>query len=341
MASSSICAPAGAPSGERSRIGAAADAMNYAANAFSREDDFRRPGAADAREQGEIDSAAADMPAVRRPRVALRDTLPEDFVPLREVRDMALLGRWTPLDDRMSPCLPARVVAAMQRRHDLGDQDAAAWLKVHARAYVGDPDAQRLFARVCESGLYRATADLQRAFFWYYRAWLQGDVQARKDVERLMRSTRISAAAMAEPMLVYPGPWRITAHLSDRLDSTTLFELSEDGTASGCLMADSMATSTSSIDTLAAAGDQCSDPACALSMHEARYRGGWAYDGIGHVLTIIFDESASGARRWRSDCWQIALLGCRAGALCGRDRRSVAYTLECLTTSPVAAREAP
>lgn len=334
MASSSICASAGAPSGERSMSGTAVDAMNCTANAFSRGDEAHRPSAAAAWEQGAIGVTGAGKPAVWRPRVVQRDTLPKGFVPLHVVRDMALLGRWTPLDDRMSPCLPARVLAAMQRRYDLGDQDAAAWLKIHARAYAGDPNAQRVFARVCESGLHRATADLQRAFFWYYRAWLQGDVEARKDVERLMQSTRISAAAMAEPMLVYSGQWRITAHLSERLNSTTLFELSEDGTASGCLIADSMASVAISNDNdmRDAAGDRCGDPACALSNHEARYRGGWAYDGIGQVLTIIFDDSASGARSWRTDFWQIALLGCRAGALCGRDRRSVAYTLECVTS---------
>jgi TPR repeat protein len=231
----------------------------------------------------------------------------------------------------MSPCLPARVLAAMQRRYYLGDQDAATWLKVHARAYAGDPDAQRVFARVCESGLYRATADLQRAFFWYYRAWLQGDVQAAHDAERLMRSTRISSTAMAEPMLIFPGQWRITANLSDRLNSTSLFELSEDGTASGCLIGDSGAAAAIMNDTRAAVGDPYGQPACALSKHEARYRGGWAYDDIGHVLTVIFDLSESGARRWRRDYWQIELLGCRAGALYGRDRRSVGYTLECIT----------
>ena len=331
MASSSICTAAESSSGELGMIDATAGAMNYAANVFSREDDARRTSAADARGQGGLDSAAADMP-VRRPRMALRDTLPEGFVPLREVKNMALLGRWTPLDDRMSPCLPARVLAAMQRRYDLGDQEAAAWLKAHAGAYAGDPDAQRVFARVCESGLYRATADLQRAFFWYYRAWLQGDHQSRKGAERLMRSTRISSAAMAEPMLVYPGQWRITAHLSDRLNSTSLFELSADGTAGGCLIGDSVASAGITNDTRAAAGGPCGQPACAASNRDARYHGGWAYDGIGHVLTLIFDESASGARRWRSDCWQIALLGCRVGSICGRDRRSVAYTLECVTS---------
>jgi hypothetical protein len=315
-----------------SMIDTAAGAMHYAVNAFSRDDDTRRPGAADAGEQGGLDCAAADMQVVRRPRVAVRDTLPEGYLPVCEVRDMALLGRWTPLDDKMSPCLPARVLAAMQRRYDLGDQDAAAWLKVHARACAGDPDAQRAFARVCENGLYRATADLQRAFFWYYRAWLQGDVQARKDAERLMRSTGISSAAMAEPVLIYPGQWRITAHLSDRLNSTSLFEFSDDGTASGCLIGDSMGSAGMTNDTRAAAGNPCGPRACAASNHDARYHGGWAYDGIGYVLTIIFELSESGARRWRSDCWQIEVRGCRAGSLYGRDRRSVAYTLECLTS---------
>ena len=327
MANSSMCASAGA-AGEMNMMDAAAEAIDYAANALSRADDARRSSGTDARGQSRLEFPAGDAPSARRPQMPLREKLPEGYLPIRELRDMALLGRWTPLDDKMSPCRPARVLAAMQRRFDLGDHDAASWLKLHARACAGEPEAQRVFGRVCESGLYRATADLQRAFFWYYRAGLEGDVQALKGAERLMRSTRISSATMAEPMLVYPGRWRISAHLSEQLSSASLFELAEDGTATGCLIGDggeAVGTS-SSIEILPVCA--CAPQAAASSKAAIRYHGGWAFDGIGNVLTIVFESSNSGSRRWRSDHWQIELLGCRAGYLFGRDRRMVAYTLQ-------------
>ena len=156
---------------------------------------------------------------------------------------MTLLGWWPLLDDRMSACLPARIIAAMQRRSSLGDHDADAWLRMHAQACAGDPEAQRTFGRICENGSYRAAADLQRAFFWYYRAGLQGDVEARRNAERLMhRSQRISPATMAEPQLIYPGQWRITAHLSEHLHSASVFDLASDGSATGSLLGNSRAT---------------------------------------------------------------------------------------------------
>ena len=127
-------------------------------------------------------------------------SLPEGYLPLSEVTDMTLLGSWPLLEDRMSPCMPTRIISAMQRRSSLGDREADTWLRMHAQACAGDPDAQRAFGRVCENGSYRTAADLQRAFFWYYRAGLQGDVEARRNAERLMHyAQRISPATMAEP----------------------------------------------------------------------------------------------------------------------------------------------
>jgi hypothetical protein len=279
----------------------------------------------------EIHPDVRDVECAGGHALRLRDTLPEGYLPLREVKDLSLLGRWLPLDDRMSPCLPLKVLSAMQRRRELGDPDADAWLELHARAYAGDPDAQRAFGRVCECGLHRASADLQRAFFWYYRAALQGDDEARKNAERLMRSTRISSATMAEPMLVYPGQWLITAQVSERLRSKTLFELAEDGSATGSLVGDGAAA-------------ECAGPAQSVierggttstgasPKNTVRYHGGWAYDGIGNVLTIIFEPTETRARRWRSDNWQIAIFGCGRGFLFGRDRRGVCHILKCAET---------
>jgi TPR repeat protein len=321
MAGISVSATYAMASGGPVAMDESAGAMIHAADKYSRGLGARTTGP---RRSGPTDSDADTRPG--HESASDRGTLPAGFVPVREVKDMALLGWWPLLEDRMSPCFPAKTLAGMQRRSALGDHEAEAWLQMHAQACSGDPEAQRAFGRVCENGSHRVCADLQRAFFWYYRAALQGDVEARMNAERLMqRSPRISPATMAQPLLIYPGRWRFTAHLSQHLRSASVFDLADDGSATGWLLGNSRAT----LGTLSgAAGDACGDEASAASRsHKSCYRGGWAFDGIGQVLTVIF-ESEDGERRWRSANWQIELLGCKPGAIFGRDRRMVGYTLE-------------
>ena len=321
MAISSVAAAYTTP-GDGPGPDEAGGAMIHAADKYSRDLGARASastGMRATRQSGASDSG----------RRSLRDVLPEGYMPVREVKNMALLGRWPLLDDGMSACMPTKVVSAMQRRSFLGDDEADAWLGLHARACAGDPEAQRAFGRVCENGAYRAEADVQRAFFWYYRAGLQGDLEARQNAERLMhKSQHIAAETMAEPALIYPGRWRINAHLSPQLISASVFELFADGSANGSLLGHSRIPAGTPI----VAPESCEEEAADAPVSSARlssntYRGGWAFDGIGQVLTIIF-ESESGERRWRSASWQIELTGCKEGSLFGRDRRMVGYTLE-------------
>ena len=308
----------------------AAGAMIHAADKYSR--GLGAHSAGPRRPSPPPDSGAGTRPG--HEPASDPETLPAGFIPLREVKDLALLGWWPLLEDRMSPCFPAKTLAAMQRRSALGDHEAEAWLRMHAQACSGDPEAQRAFGRVCENGSHRVYADLQRAFFWYYRAGLQGDVEARRNAERLLhRSPRISPATMAEPLLIYPGRWCFTAHLSEHLRSASVFDLANDGSAIGWLLGNSRATLGTSSGATGPAGDSGGDEP---SAEKSCYHGGWAFDGIGQVLTIIF-ESEGGERRWRNANWQIELLGCKPGAIFGRDRRGVGYTLGLLPQG--AARE--
>ena len=125
-------------------------------------------------------------------------------------------------------------------------------------------------------------------------------------------------------MLIFPGQWRITAHLSQELNSTSVFDLLEDGNAAGSLLGSAFSSA------LSAPGMEAAADELPLRLGNARYRGGWAFDGIGQILTIIF-EAEGGERRWRSANWQIEIVGCKPGSLFGRDRRMVGYTLERLT----------
>jgi TPR repeat protein len=158
--------------------------------------------------------------------------LPDGFVAVRKIKSLALMGRWPPLPDHMPAWLPFQCMVDMARRHDAGDPQAQAWLELYRRAVHGDRDAQREMGRASEHGAWESEIDLQRAFFWYYRAGLAGDEEASDDALRLKERHEIVPAAMEEPALVYPGRWRITRDDLDGALSAQVLELAEDHTYS-------------------------------------------------------------------------------------------------------------
>jgi hypothetical protein len=165
--------------------------------------------------------------------------LPEGFIPLRKVKALALLGRWAPLADRMPPWLPFQCMVEMARRQHAGDPGARAWLELYRRAAQGEPGAQRDMGRACETGAWGSDVDIQRAFFWYYRAGLAGDAFASEDALRLKATHDIVPAAIESPALVYPGQWRILRDDLTREIRTHCVELGEDrclssSTLKGC-----------------------------------------------------------------------------------------------------------
>lgn len=156
--------------------------------------------------------------------------LPAGFMPCRRVKALALQGRWSTLDDRMPPWLPFQSLVEMARRENEGDGEAHAWLELYRLAVQGDVVAQREMGRACEHGTWGGAVDVQRAFFWYYRAGIAGDAEAGECAQRMKKSFPIAPAAMEEPALVYAGNWRVTRDdLEDRI-TTGVYELAEDAT---------------------------------------------------------------------------------------------------------------
>ena len=119
------------------------------------------------------------------------------------------------------------------------------------------------------------------------------------------------AGRVAEPALVYPGSWRITADLPRAQGSTSFFELSESGAASGWTI-----------------GNGGRHPAAKSAVPDVQYHGQWAYHKASRTLTFDFSASMSAIAGSRSAIWQIELLGCQTGAVYGRDHRMVSYVLE-------------
>lgn len=155
---------------------------------------------------------------------------------------------------------------------------------------------------------------------------------------RVARSPAAAPATVAAPALVYPGSWRITAEIPGGATSSSLFELVNDGTARGCLLGRHDAASTVHARPAAFVGP------CALFLlsprgNRAQYNGYWAYHRGRRILTFDFTESVAGIPGMRSGAWQIELTGRRMGALFGRDRRMVSYTLEHEQAQP--GRDAP
>jgi hypothetical protein len=162
-----------------------------------------------------------------RERPAADPGIPAGFLPLCAVKSLPLKGRWSPLPDGMPPWLPFHALVEMARRDQAGDPEAHDWLATYRLATQGETQAQRRMAEACEEGRYGLPADLQRAFFWFYRAGLAGDETASDHALRIKDSHEIAAAAMEEPALVYPGQWRITR--DDGETTTAIVELGEDG----------------------------------------------------------------------------------------------------------------
>ena len=315
--------------GSSGMTSAAPSAMDYAACA--RSDGHDAPSnAGHTQMQGPLQALVADArPRRDQDRLSGPRALPDGYVPIREARHLGLLGRWPLLDDGKSPCLPMKLLLCMRRRCELGDPDADAWLKLYARAYSGDAEAQHAFGRVCENGTYRAPADRQRAFFWYHRAALQGDSEARMATERLKRDTRIALAAMAEPMLVYPGTWQITAGMPGQVRTKSLFELAEDGSASGYRTGGGGVTAGVIGNALSAFAAPFTQSLFSLVMQNLQYSGRWTYDNTRKILALVFAASADGMPNSRNETWAVELVGCKVDSLYGRDQRNCTYILEC------------
>jgi TPR repeat protein len=223
--------------------------------------------------------------------------LPEGFIPLREVRSLPLLGRWPLLEDRMPAWLPFDCIVEMTRRNEAGDTEAGKWIDLHRRASEGDPEAQRAMGTVFETGKYGARIDLQRALFWYWRASLSGNPVANMHAMRLKESIDVVPAALEDPVLLYPGQWRIMREDSRGEISTWIVSLLRSGAFS------SRTVMRQSVTVRA---------------------GTWTYDGTQATL----DLAIAAARGIGAERWEIQLLGAKDPLLFGRDGDRAAYVLQ-------------
>lgn len=170
------------------------------------------------------------------PQVPEARGIPQGFVPLEAMKALPMMGRWSPLPDGLPGWLPFQALVEMARREQAGDDAARLWLEVYRHAVQGDTAAQRRMGGACESGSAGIGPDIPRAFFWYYRAGLAGDVAATDRALRLKEKHDIPLAAMQEPALVYPGLWRVRREEGDGAAPPVTLALHDDQRLAGPAM---------------------------------------------------------------------------------------------------------
>lgn len=253
-----------------------------------------------------------DLGRVRERVRPVGESLPDGFEPIKDVTALSNLGSWPTLQkDRLPAWWPLKTHAAMSKRGIVGDKEADAWLHAWTGALGGDAGCLREMGEISESGRYGAEIDLDRAFFWYYRAGLAGDAVARRRALELKRRAGIDPATMEDPQLIGPGSWRVVMDNPMQGSTTAIVELARSGTLSGALEFFGGAA-------MEAAGG-------------ASLEGGWAYDKTRHMLSFEMLSSTRGAPGAETFSARVRILARQTGQVSerrvffGRDEAMAAY----------------
>jgi TPR repeat protein len=184
-------------------------------------------------------------------------------------------------------------------------------MELYGRASKGEPEAQLEMGKVCERGGLGAPVDVQRAFFWYYRAALQENLEGWQNALRLKSAAQIDPATMAEPTFVSDGLWVVLKYDLAQGVTKILFGFEADGTVRGRVLEVGMRELSGNMF---------------LSL---RYKGQWVYDQDQLLLTLQLHTYAEGLYgRGQDERLQIELLGVNdENALFGRDGNRVGYQL--------------
>jgi hypothetical protein len=254
-------------------------------------------------------------------------TLPRGFTPIRQMKTLFYMGKWPTLGDGSPGFFPTQALLAMGKRDSEQDADAKAWLDLFDAATKGDAASQLEMGKVSETGALGAPKDVQRAFFWYYRAALQGDGQAREAALRLKRAVDIDPATMEEPTFVHDGQWIVVMDNFGQGITRNLFDLQAGGAVEGRVL-DVGGDAFRTINRISRFEPAPREFVGNLFMG-IRYEGRWDYDAKGLILTLLLDTTIEGMPGPGSSATlQIELLGCNENVLFGRDRKLAGYTLQ-------------
>jgi hypothetical protein len=249
--------------------------------------------------------------------------LPAGFEPVKNQKNLMKQGKWPALSDGFPGCIfPLHTLAKMGRS---GGSDAKSWTEVWKRALYGDTAALREMGEITEKGTYGADVDSERAFFWYYRAGLNGDKVARQRAMDLKRSTtNISPATMEEPQLIYPGSWLIKMDKFGQAETTNTVDLISDGSLSGSVEGFG-GNAWNMMQGYMALEPGLSDFVGSM-MQSMVVEGRWAFDNKLNVMSLNMLYSVPGMPGGETLAEQVQLLGRNEnGVLFGRDKKFASY----------------
>ena len=312
---------------------AAADAMSHASEADAEE---RADSVKQRQMNADYQALQANIRAGKERARLAGDGVPDGFEHVKDIKALPRRGEWPFLQgDLCRIWWPLKTFSAMCKRSQNGDQDAKAWLQLWSQALSGDDRAAlRQMGEITESGRYGAEVDLDRAFFWYYRAGLAGDSVAREHALRLKRSTDIDPATMGEPQFIGPaGNWRITMDNFGQGSTTAIVELDLNGTLSGSVEA--FGGPALGMLNNAMGGDPELQAFVSSLMQSIGVEGRWAYDKKYHILSIEMLFSSPTVPGAQTLSAQVQILGQNVVAkekllvgeriLFGRDKAGAAY----------------
>jgi hypothetical protein len=162
--------------------------------------------------------------------------VPEGFEPFGSIRSLLKMGRWPLCTDSLPVILPSRELLTMGSD---GRIDASSWesfRKDWEAALAGDADAQFAlgqFYRETHGGVSGHALDIERAFFWFYRAGMQGHIDARVQAEAIMSYVPDFDKITAAPEMVFPFKWLVRQDKFGEAIITMEFQFEEDGKLTG------------------------------------------------------------------------------------------------------------
>lgn len=250
--------------------------------------------------------------------------LPDGFRPLDKVS--ALIGQFPTHPDGASLGLPAATAAWIgANRPDV----MVKWNQCWFMAAIGHPDSQATLADSLEIGEFGAEPDLIRAFFFFYRAGIQGHTEARKRAEALIDKIGDFQWIIAPPYRVFAGSWQLVQDQFGQAIPTYAFNFEQGGALAGRLA-----------DYGGVAGDRLkamrNHPIGEMSwraFQDMRFEGRWSYDRASQLVYLHLAGRAPGSAPQAPETICFELMAVKIGSpgeghtYYGKDEKSFAYYL--------------
>jgi TPR repeat protein len=181
------------------------------------------------------------------------------------------------------------------------------WTRAYTMAVLGLQQPQFILAKALETGEDGIQPDLARAFFYYYRAGMQGHVEAQQGASRLNKVGGF-AWTIDPPYLIHPGHWEIAQDKFGEMLTTRHFSLLQNGTLTGRLVG---ADGAAGYQLQAIASMVPGIAKAVAAVGAARLSGRWQFDRESRTLTLQVLTEIPGFGAQAPELSQIRITGAR------------------------------